>query len=167
MPTKRQIRFLDAVADAARSAPLPRGKPKPSNLTEQGRRKGLAAMRNAPRCRSTTKAGTPCKNAAMRGASRCLKHGGRVEVPEHPHNIRRFMSGQLHAYYEAQDRFVEGLAAWDRLTLRDQQELAASLPVGASESSQRLYAAALLMERHEAGKISLMDFHRQWQRLTQ
>ena len=166
MPTKRQIRFLYAVADAARSAPLPRGRPKPSNLTERGRRKGLTAMRDAPRCRSTTRAGTPCKNAAMRGASRCLKHGGRVEVPNHPHNIRRFMSGKMHAYYAAQDQFLEGLAAWDRLSFRDQRELAASLPAHARESSQCLYAAALLMERHAAGKISLMDFHRQWQRLT-
>ena len=88
---------MDAVADAARSrAPaVPRGKPVAANLTAEGRTKGLDVMHASPRCHSRRKDGSPCKAPALRGATRCVKHGGRVEVPAHPHNLRRFFSGVL------------------------------------------------------------------------
>lgn len=146
MPTKRQITFLASVADAARSAPRPRGRPTPANLTESGRHKGMLAIRQAPRCRGTTKLGLRCKNAALRGATRCLKHGGRVEVPNHPHNIRRFMSGKMHAYYEAQDRYLEGKAVWDAMTWREQSELLEAMPDDKRRDAQTLYAAALVWQ---------------------
>ncbi|WP_417729433.1 HGGxSTG domain-containing protein [Roseovarius sp.] len=52
-------------------------------------------MKSAPRCRAKRRDGTPCKAPALRGATRCVKHGGRVEVPAHPHNLRRFFSGAI------------------------------------------------------------------------
>src|SRR6056297_4285166 len=120
MTTKRQIRLLRQVAEAARTAALPRGRPTPANLTEEGRRKGLQALKKAFKCRSTAKSGSRCKNPAMRGATRCVKHGGRVEVPNHPHNIRRFITGKMHAYYDVQERYLEGKAAWEAMSWREQ-----------------------------------------------
>ena len=98
MPTSRQLKFTARVAQAACEAriALPRGKPTPENLTASGRAKGLAAMRLAPKCQASRRDGQPCRAAALRGASRCVKHGGRVEVPDHPHNIKRFLSGEMH-----------------------------------------------------------------------
>ena len=85
MRQKRKAQFLMDVATAARKSPrMPRGRPSPLNLTGEGRKKGLQAMREAPLCRFQRRNGEQCRNAAMRGSSRCLKHGGRVEVPRIP-----------------------------------------------------------------------------------
>lgn len=161
MPTKRQLRFLNTVAEAARNAPVARGQPTPANLTEEGRSKGLQALGQAPRCRSTTKSGSRCKNPAMRGATRCVKHGGRVEVPNHPHNIRRFMSGKMHAYYDAQDRYLEGKAAWETMSWREQGELFDALPDAASTDTRLLYAAALVWRQSDV--LPFRIWHDRWQ----
>lgn len=123
MPTRRQLQFLASIAVAAREAPLPRGRPITSNLTAQGRRKGLEAMRKAPRCGSITKAGQKCKNAAMRGSTRCLKHGGRVEVPNHPHNIKRFMCGKMQEAMANQEAYLENMQFWEGLTANEKAEM--------------------------------------------
>src|SRR6056297_27298 len=142
MPTKRQLRFLDKVAEAARSAPRPRGRPTPENLTDEGRRMGLKAIQQAPRCQAMTKRGTKCRCAAVRGATRCIKHGGRVEVPHHPHNIRRFLNGEMHAEYARQDRFNEGRQAWEAMDRKKQRELLDALPDALAQDTRRLYEAA-------------------------
>ena len=157
MPTKRQLQFLDKVAEAAREAPLPRGRPTPANLTEDGRKKGLQALR----CRSNTKSSSRCKNPAMRGATRCIKHGGRVEVPNHPHNVRRFMTGKIRAYYEEQDRYLEGKAAWETMSWQQQTELLEALPNIAKQETQTLYAAALVWRLSDV--LTFKAWHARWQ----
>jgi hypothetical protein len=125
MSSKRRRRFLEAVAAAARVKPTkPRGRPMLGNLTIDGRAKGLEAIRAAPRCRAERRSGGQCRNPAMKGATRCLKHGGRVEVPGHPHNLRRFFEGPPHPSAD-QVRDREG---WDRMTMAEQRELIAMLP---------------------------------------
>ena len=130
MPTEHQLHFLEHVAKAARDAtPVrPRGCPTPENLTTSGRALGLAAARRAPRCQATRRDGQPCRAPALRGATRCIKHGGRVEVPEHPHNIRRFLSGGMHKAIRRNDDFRDGKAAWERMLAGAQRELVAVLP---------------------------------------
>ena len=108
MSKRRQLQFLSQVADAAQNASVvkPRGRPVPKNLTEEGRRMGLEAMKAVPRCRAERRDGQPCRKPAMRGATRCLTHGGRTEVPGHPANIRRFLSGQMHRSLERQEAYL-------------------------------------------------------------
>src|SRR5262245_34162977 len=121
MREKRKAQFLKDVAEAARQAPRkPRGRPSPQNMTEKGRQMGLEAIRNAPRCRTIRRNGEQCRNAAMRGATRCLKHGGRVEVPAHPHNVRRFLSGEMERYEEDGGSYRRTREAWDEMSTREQ-----------------------------------------------
>src|SRR6056297_4193702 len=163
MTTQRQIRFIEQVAEAAREAPLPRGRPTPANLTDEGRMKGLQALRQAPRCRSTARSGSRCKNPSMRGSTRCVKHGGRVEVPNHPHNIRRFMTGKMHAYYEAQDRYLEGKAAWEAMSWREQRELLNALPDLAKQNERSLFAATLVWR--DADVLPFKVWNERWSKL--
>ena len=94
-----------------------------------------------------------------------MKHGGRVEVPHHPHNVRRFMSGKMHAYYDRQDRFLDGMAAWERMSIQGRRDLLNALPPLAVTDKRALYAAALLLEIGEAGLITVTEFQRRWQEL--
>ena len=144
MPTKRQTRFLQAVAEAASSVKpsKPRGLPTPDNLTSEGRSKGLSAMHQAKRCRGTNRSGKPCMAPAMRGSTRCLKHGGRVEVPAHPHNIRRFFSGKMQRSALAQADRETGRDCWDAMSLSQQRELASVVSERVLHSPARLYEAA-------------------------
>lgn len=168
MPTTRQLEFAAQVAQAAREAKptRPRGKPTPENLTATGRAQGLAAMHSAPRCQAKRRDGQPCRAAALRGAARCIKHGGRVEVPDHPDNIRRLLSGEMHQAMQRHDEFREAKAAWGRLSFRAQRELAADVPASIRQDMQSLCAAARLIERQERGQIGMMEFHRRWRNLV-
>jgi hypothetical protein len=126
MREKKRVQFLKDVAEAARRRrPKPRGRPSPENMTDEGRRLGLDAIRNAPKCRAIRRKGERCKNPAMRGATRCLKHGGRVEVPAHPHNIRRFFTCEEHQ----RSGYARSRETWDRLNLAEQREFLSMLPL--------------------------------------
>ena len=140
IPTKRQQRFLDAVARAAREAriPKPRGRPTPNNLTQEGRALGLRAMQVSPRCRAKRRDGRPCKAPALRGATRCVKHGGRIEVPDHPHNIRRLFSGAMARISVAQ----ADKDHWDEMTLTERRELTSIVSERVLRNPARLYEAA-------------------------
>ena len=166
MPTKRQLRFLSAVAEAARAAPVPRprGRPVPENLTDEGRHAGLVAMWSAPRCRATRRDGKPCTKPAMRGATRCPTHGGRVEVPEHPANIRRFLTGEMHMSLRKQDEYLDGKAAWDRMSRRDQRDLLDALPPSIVRDSRTLYAAAKVWSLSE--RLPPAEWRRRWVAIT-
>lgn len=133
MQTKRRALFLQRVAEAARATPpsKPRGRPVLENLTGEGRAKGMACIAKAPRCRAERRGGGQCRNPAMKGASRCLKHGGRVEVPGHPHNLKRFFEGADHpaAVRSEQD-------AWDRMTRAEQRDFIAMLPPHVAKKPQ-------------------------------
>lgn len=144
MTTKRQQRFLKAVARAASEtqALKPRGRPTPTNLTPEGRALGLCAMRASLRCRSKRRDGEQCKAPALKGATRCVKHGGRVEVPAHPHNIRRFFSGNFHGATVAQFDKEADRDCWDALSSSQQRELAAVVSERVLRSPARLYQAA-------------------------
>jgi len=144
MTTKRQQRFLDAVAHAAREArpSKPRGRPTPENLTPEGRALGLRAMQASPRCRSKRRDGTPCKAAALKGATRCVKHGGRIEVPDHPHNIRRFFSGAIHRAAVAQTDMATDRDCWDAMTSSQKRELCSVVSERVLRSTSHLYQAA-------------------------
>ncbi|MDA5094224.1 hypothetical protein O2N63_08995 [Aliiroseovarius sp. KMU-50] len=162
MPTNRQIKFTVQVAQAAREARTarPRGKPTPENLTASGRAQGLAAMRAAPRCQAKRRDGQSCRAAALRGASRCVKHGGRVEVPDHPHNIKRFLSGDMHRALQRHDDFQDAKAAWDKLTWRGQRDLLDSVPDDVADDKLTRYSLAWLEEMREDNSISLMTYHK-------
>ena len=140
MNRKRQAQFLLQVAEEARKPrPKPRGRPTPENLTEEGRRRGLAAIALAPRCRATRTDGKPCRAPALRGATKCMKHGGRVQVPEHPHNIRRFLEGQdivKSAGVQSNREF------WESLTRAERAEVLQMVPEHVAKSSYKLYSAA-------------------------
>ncbi len=99
----------------------------PSNLSSEGRQKGLDAMHAAPKCQAKRRDGQPCQAAAIRGATRCAKHGGRVEVPDHPANIRRFMDGTLTAGWRhrprgSSDPETDARGALDSMTWREKIE---------------------------------------------
>lgn len=148
MPTKRQTEFYNKVVEAARSAPLPkpRGCSMPENLTKAGRDKGLKAMEKAPRCLSKRRDGQACRNPSMRGATKCVKHGGCVQVPEHPHNIRRFLSGAMFKAVQQQEAYVLGREAWKALTLQERRCFLATLPENVIENPRKLYRSVSLMK---------------------
>jgi hypothetical protein len=128
-------------------------------MTEDGRRLGLEAIRNAPRCRTIRQNGENCKNAALRGATRCLKHGGRVEVPAHPHNIRRFFDGTIESTECDGDSYRRSREAWDRMSVREQREFLAMLPPEVAKKFRLVIYAA-----HIANQFGSDDFVA-WSRL--
>jgi hypothetical protein len=158
MREKRTAEFLKAVVEAARKTPAkPRGRPMPGNMTEEGRRLGLEAITRAPRCRTIRRNGAHCKNPAMKGATRCLKHGGRVEVPGHSHNVKRLLNGT-----EAErDHYRRSRAAWDQMTWREQREFVAMLPPEVAKKSKVvIYAASMWRQFDEDDFVA-------WSRLLQ
>jgi hypothetical protein len=162
MREKRRSQFLKDVAAAVRQAlPKPRGKPSPQNMTEEGRALGLEAIRNAPRCRAKRRDGEPCRAAAMRGSTRCLKHGGRVEVPAHPHNVRRLLSGTMDTTEGGRDEYRRSREAWDRMNLREQREFIAMLPPEIAKKRNLVIYAANTWPQVEG------DGYRSWARLLQ
>lgn len=144
MGRKRQREFLDAVAMAARNTPPPmrRGKPIPANLTQEGRERGLEAMQASPRCRAARRDGMPCKAAALRGATRCIKHGGRVEVPAHPHNVKRFFAGALDREAAEREAIQTDQEYWDSLPSSMQREIASLVSLYTLRRPAKLYQAA-------------------------
>lgn len=153
MPTKRKKRFLQAVAQAASSNPpiKSRGRPTPENLTKEGRSKGLKAMQASKRCRSVNRSGRPCRAPAMKGSSRCLKHGGRVEVPAHPHNIQRHFFGTVAFLQSYGVGELSDQEHWEQLPYRLKREVLDILPRHVIVNSSRLYLAARVwMEVREA-----------------
>ncbi|MGM9402553.1 hypothetical protein ACS0VU_09325 [Aliiroseovarius sp. KMU-71] len=169
MPINRQLDFTDQVAQAARETrPVrPRGKPTPENLTATGRAHGLAKMHSAPRCQASRKDGQPCRAAALRGASRCIKHGGRIEVPNHPHNIKRFLSGGMHKAMQRHDDFHDAKAAWGRLTWKEQSKLLEGIPEEMADNKLVRYSLAWLEEMRVEKRISVMSYHKRRQRVLQ
>ena len=151
MPTKRQTEFFDKVVEAARSVslPKPRGCPMPDNLSKAGRAKGLKAMQEAPRCRSRRRDGQNCRNPSMRGATKCMKHGGRVQVPEHPHNIRRFLSGAMFKAEQQKEAYLLGRDVWKALTLQERRHFLATLPEHVIENPRKLYRSVSLIKDAE------------------
>jgi hypothetical protein len=145
MKTRRE-RFIEDVARAARAArpAKPRGRPSPDNLSDAGRRLGLMAIQAAPRCQSKKRNGEPCRNPAVRGARRCAIHGGRVEVPNHPSNIRRFLTGDLTAVKAREHGSGAGSAAYEAMTRTERTEFHAALPTEVINDDRRLFQAALL-----------------------
>ena len=99
-------------------------------------------MHASPRCRALRKDGTPCKAAALRGATRCMKHGGRVEVPAHPHNIRRFFSGVLIRETAERDGRSVDREFWEALPPSAQREVAGLVSKHTLRRPAQLYLAA-------------------------
>ena len=151
MKTRRE-RFIEDVARAARAArpAKPRGRPSPDNLSDAGRRLGLMAIQAAPRCQSKKRNGEPCRNPAVRGARRCAIHGGRVEVPDHPANIRRFLTGDLTAPSQPEPASDAGAAAYAAMTRAERAEFHAALPAEILDDDKRLFQAALLWVHAES-----------------
>ena len=149
MSNRRFREYQEAVARAAREArrAKPRGRPVPQNLSEEGRALGFERMQAAPRCKCHTRRGTPCKNPALRGATRCVKHGGRYEVPDHPHNINRFFEGKIRAPEEQRREYKASRAKFDALSYWEQRELIEALPDYASGNFEILCKAAALLEQ--------------------
>jgi hypothetical protein len=148
MQANKRKEFIDAVSEAAQSTPLPkpRGRPMPDNLTECGRAKGMSAMRNAPRCCAKRKNGLPCRAPALRGAKRCIKHGGRVEVPEHPHNVRRFLSGEMSRAEQRHKDYMRDRDVWNSMSYLERKELMAMVPEGMVDNGRLLYRAAAVFK---------------------
>lgn len=169
MPTKRQLDFTAQVAQAARETrpARPRGKPTPENLTTSGRAQGLAVMRSSPRCQGMRRDGQPCRAAALRGASRCIKHGGRIEVPDHPHNIKRFLSGGMHKAMQRHDDFQDAKVAWCSLTWKEQSKLLEGIPKEMIDDKLVRYSLAWLEEMRDEKRISVMAYHKRRQSVLQ
>lgn len=144
MGMKKQERFVQAVAAAARFAKpvIQRGRPTPENLTAAGRNTGLQAIQAATRCTSIRRDGQPCRSVAMRGAKRCLKHGGRVEVPDHPHNIRRFLTGTMGKEPRPKGASPSDKELWDAMTYPQQREVLSLVSDRTIRDADRLYLAA-------------------------
>ncbi len=144
MREKQRQRFMEAVAKAARETPPPvrRGKPMASNLTVEGRAKGLCAMQASPRCRAKRRDGTGCKAPSLRGATRCVKHGGRVEVPSHPHNIKRFVSGVMNREAVEHEGAQSDREFFETLSCSEQREVASLVSGHTLRRCARLYQAA-------------------------
>lgn len=94
-----------------------------------------------------------------------MKHGGRVEVPAHPHNIRRFFSGTLHrGAVEQADRETDR-DVWNSIPPSQQRELASIVSERVLKNPARLYQAARVWmavkgEDHKAYKRFLDAFAR-------
>ena len=68
-----------------------------------------------------------------------MKHGGRIQVPEHPDNVRRFLEGGIAVKSETVQSDRE---FWDALTRAERAEVLEVVPAHIAKSSARLYAAA-------------------------
>ena len=164
MKTRRE-RFIEDVARAARAArpAKPRGRPSPDNLSDAGRRLGLMAIQAAPRCQSKKRNGEPCRNPAVRGARRCAIHGGRVEVPDHPANTRRFLTGQLTAPRPPEPASDAGAAAYAAMTNDERNEFLRALPDHVIRDNKKLFLASLLWNL--ADELPHAGWQRAWQDL--
>jgi hypothetical protein len=76
---------LDALAEARKSDPM----------------RGIRVARQVPRCGKVRTNGQPCQAPRLRNATRCRWHGGLRQVPSHPGNVRRLLSGT----YAAQEGY--------------------------------------------------------------
>ena len=144
MRKQKQASFEAAVFLATRNVrpTKPRGKPMSVNLTDAGRRAGLLAMHAAQRCCAKRRNGAPCRAAALRGAKRCIAHGGRVEVPDHPHNIRRIIAGSAARVETSRDQFAANRYIFLAMTLAERRELAEIVSERTLRRPARLYLAA-------------------------
>lgn len=159
MLTKRQSNFSDKVVEAARTIPLAkrRGRPMPKNLTKEGRVKGLIAMQKAPRCISKRRDGQMCRNPSMRGATKCVKHGGRVQVPKHPHNIRRFLSGDTHRAVQRHEAYLRDRETWEMLSIKERRSFFTSLPEFVINNPRKLYRSVRLLKDAEGLGVVAMS----------
>ena len=166
MTLKRKERFHAAVAEAARAiGPVKRrGRPVPENLTDEGRRKGLEAAKMARTCRAKRRDGHACRAKALRGSTRCVKHGGRVEVPAHPSNIRRFFNAELKPATLSQSAFSRGKSAWGSLTCRQRRELLDALPDHVIKRQAKREEVAILWIAAE--NMPCGEWRRRWNAVT-
>ena len=101
-------------------------------------------MQCSPRCKAKRKDGTPCKAPSLRGATRCMKHGGRVEVPNHPHNVRRFFAGYHAKPANDGGPWPSDRDLWEAMSMTDQHEVLSLVSAQTIKNSARLYLAARL-----------------------
>lgn len=99
-------------------------------------------MKASPRCQARRKDGAPCRAAALQGATRCVKHGGRVEVPSHPHNIKRFFAGVLDRVAIEPDGGQSDRDFWEALPASVQREVAGLVSGHTLRRPAKLYLAA-------------------------
>lgn len=71
-----------------------------------------------------------------------MKHGGRVEVPSHPHNIRRFFSGITAREAVERVNLQTDREFWEALPPSMQREVASLVSARNLRISARLYQAA-------------------------
>lgn len=88
-PPMGWVKFAEAVEAAAKARPKRKGSPE-AGIELAKLRGPWQRMHEGPRCQAIAKqTGQRCAQSAMRGGTRCVKHGGRLEVPEHPANAKR------------------------------------------------------------------------------
>lgn len=85
----------------------------------------------------------------MRGATKSVIHGGRIQMPEHHHNIRRYLSGGMHRAAQLQDNYLRDKDAWELLTLDERRGFLATLPENVISSPRKLYRSAYLLKDAE------------------
>ena len=107
------------------------------------------------------------KCAARRGqfmpvtmtTERCLKHGGRVVVPEHPHNIRRFFNGETRRPEPSESDGMTDQEHWDQLPYRLKREVLDLLPPQVVSNPSKLFLAARIwMEVRESDFPTVRKF---------
>jgi len=151
-----------AVIDAARARRPTGGRPMPGNVTEDGRKLGLLAAHAAPRCQATRRNGQPCGAAALRGARRCSAHGGRVDVPGHRHNLRRWLNGDIERSMSRRDEVVEGRALWSAMSFRERQAFVGSLPAKVVRDEDLTSRALSILRRNMPITVQDRRRRRSW-----
>jgi hypothetical protein len=73
-----------------------------------------------------------------------MKHGGRVEVPNHPHNIRRFFAGGFVAASTEIETWPTDQDLWEAMSMKDQHEVLSLVSARTIKNTARLYLAARL-----------------------
>ncbi len=99
---------LDALAEAREADPM----------------RGVRAARQVARCGKVKRSdGMPCRAPRVRGTTRCRWHGGLRQVPHHPANVRRLLSG-VYARQESYKMRLKTMGKfWRRLNFDEQQYL--------------------------------------------
>jgi hypothetical protein len=95
----------------------------------------------------------------MKGSSRCLKHGGRVEVPAHPHNLRRFFEGKEGAGGRRSASAGEAQTGWAAMSAQDRRAFIEKLPPHVAGNPRLVREAAQVWSSIDGGD------YRAWARM--
>lgn len=71
-----------------------------------------------------------------------MKHGGRVQIPAHHHNISGLLSGKIGRLEHQQANYLVDREAWNKLSYREKNELLEILPKYVQVHPRKCYVKA-------------------------